>query len=474
LKHNTTDSIPAPWRIRALWAAMSALAIGFLLLSAAPAPAATVTNDRPFLFAFDGEGTTAGRFVLGFPFPAFPTTSAGINAVAVDYASGDVYVADDGAQAIDRFDSEGRAKDYPAGPAAGSSSLYGPKNKQEPFNSGNQSFWDLFSDLAVDNSAGSGGPGEGEQGRLYVSGDGGPIDAFRPNGEYLWSLAVPGACGIAVDGAGHLWVGGGPQEKALEFDTTGPGPASDTPIREIPVTVGNQMPCGLGVDRGGASLYVAPQWGLFGERGLYRYSIATGQLESVLTATPTKAIAIDQSQPGGHVFTVEDANIGTFDTKFKEYEPCTGSGCTDPLLGTYGGDLIGDGSGIAYNPTLDRVYVPDLYSETVKVFGARASGTVPDATIARTSEIARDAAKANGTINPHGVPNSYRFEWRRVTNAIQAIRLEAGGGTFTLSFEGEETPPLPYDAPVNRAEGVGSVQAALEAVAAPAPRPPPG
>ncbi len=46
--------------VLALCASLAGLSVS---LCAAPASAGTVTNDRPFLFSFNGEGTTAGRFV---------------------------------------------------------------------------------------------------------------------------------------------------------------------------------------------------------------------------------------------------------------------------------------------------------------------------------------------------------------------------------------------------------------------------
>jgi len=41
---------------------------------------------------------------------------------------------------------------------------------------------------------------------------------------------------------------------------------------------------------------------------------------------------------------------------------------------------------------------------------------------------------------------------------VQVVALDAGGGTFTLTYSGQGTPPLPHDAPA------GAVQAALEAL----------
>ncbi len=47
----------------------------------------------------------------------------------------------------------------------------------------------------------------------------------------------------------------------------------------------------------------------------------------------------------------------------------------------------------------------------------------------------------------------------------QTITVNATGGTFTLTFEGQTTIPIAFNAPVNRIEGAGSLQAALESTA---------
>ncbi len=52
----------------------------------------------------------------------------------------------------------------------------------------------------------------------------------------------------------------------------------------------------------------------------------------------------------------------------------------------------------------------------------------------------------------------------RGENAIQAVKVDATGGTFTLSFAGKTSQPIPFDAPHLQVEGPHSMQAALEEI----------
>jgi hypothetical protein len=413
-------------------------------LTSSSAVAGTVSNDRPFLFSFDGHDTTLGKFT--------GTAPNGVNAVAVDDVSGDVYVIDGegGGEGVDKFNAAGEAKDFPAGPAADTSSLLGPK-AGESFKDQYEFFFSFNSGLAVDNSGGSGGPGEGEQGRLYVSGSAGGIDAFDPEGNFLWTLPLEeagkeiskGVCGIAVDTEGHLWAGAGNREVALEFATSGSPPKVE---KEVPITNGNKNACKLGLGKGG-ELYVGLDGG--SPSGLDKY--IGGIYSSTLTTERPWGIGVDQTSLTGHVF-----EGGQSQNNFREFES---SGKEVPGS-PFGHDLIGETRGLAYNPSLDRVYVSDLDAEKVKVFGPKASGTVPDVAIEPTTEVGSFSATANGVVNPQGVPNDYHVEVKVPVSEIQLVRAETSEkGSFRLSFEGKQTTLIDCHATPE------AVQAALEALA---------
>jgi len=377
--------------------------------------AGTVTNERPFLFSFDGSATTAGRFTQ----PEF---------IAVDDSTGSVYVLNTAGsgqglgseqeptkRVIDKFNAEGEAQNFSA---IGKSSLNGSATPGGAF--GVQGFFgtgSLTTDVAVDNSGGSGGPGEGEQGRLYVSEATGPVHAFGPGGNYLWTLprATVEPCGIAVDNEGHLWaVASG---KALEFANTGSPPAQIGSVTLSSTT----SPCRPAISKAGA-LYVA---------GTKLDKYVGGIFSSSLFNQRFTDIAVDQTQLIGHLFGSQSNNFREFDS-------------SDTQIGSFGGDLLGDSRGIAYNAAKDWVYVSDVASGTVKVFGPKASGTVPDVTIESATEIGVSKATAHGKINPQSVPDSYHFEWKQ------------GEGTNWGSAK-SQPPPYPSIEPTDSAEHAVSV-----------------
>lgn len=337
------------------------------LLGAAPASAATIT-DRPFLFSFNGADTTAGAFVKP-------------NRIAVDNSTGDVYVADEPEshfeyEAISKFNAEGVATNFSA---TGASSIFGPPG--ESFGEHAVGYDEVR--LAVDNS---GGP---SQGRIYaLERRVGRLSAFAPSGAFLWE--IPNAASlpedVAVDGAGHIWV---LQSNAVEeFASSGSPPAQ---IGSCSVS-GNPI-----------SLDAAPNGDLYlaGFGGLDKYVGCA--FASKLDSTPTSDVYVDQSSPTGHVFAsryVEGA------AGFKEFN------ANGTLLAAFDpGDAVAAPRGIAYNPTLDRVYVANKGLETVEAFGPAQTGTVPDPTIEAPVASGPGTATFHGTVNPQGVANKYYFEW---------------------------------------------------------------
>ncbi len=330
------------------------VALAATLLGVTPAFAATVT-DRPLLFSFDGSDTTAGRF-------SQPV------ALDVDQSTGIVYVIDSGRNVLDKFDAAGVAQSFSA---TGSSSL-APGFSSGAFNS--------YSDVAVDNY----GPNAG---RIHVMREFGPLEAFTAAGESLWELGgFDDVCGLAVDTDGHLWVGDYTNSKAREYASSGSPPSEIGSVDTL------ERSCRLDVDASG-NLYANVYNG-----GVDKYE--GGVKGPTLDATTTQAVTVDQSSASGHIFTIHS-------TDFNEYDS------SGTLLGTFGSELLSRGFGIAYNASLDRVYVADSGSGTVKVFGPPVTGTVPDVTIEPTTAIEVNKATFNGKVNPQSVPNSYFFQWKR-------------------------------------------------------------
>lgn len=351
---------------------VSAMALALLGATAPGALAGTVTDDRPFLFAFDGGDTTAGRF-------------ENPKGVAVDNSTGFVYAtssAESGGgenRSVCKFDPDGTAVNFSA---TGNSCLLGTPGA--PFTNGLR--------VAVDNS---GGP---NQGRLLVSAFGTTTYAFAPSGELLWTLTPPAFLGdIAVDATGHPWLmkaEGNAGPHVWKYTSTGSPPA-----QEGTFTVPGEVPRDrIDLDKNGNCYIQRTVAGEFQKFAACNFAAAPTLFDS-----QALDLAVDQSSATGHIFT-------TFEGDFQEYA----SG--GALLGTFGEEYLGFGrGGISYSPSLDRVYVVegDAQHPVVAVFGPKASGTVPDATIDPPSEVKVSCAHLSGTVNPQGVVNAYRFEWRR-------------------------------------------------------------
>jgi hypothetical protein len=430
-----------------------------LLLCAGSALAGTVTNQRPLLFSFNGEDTTAGRFVS-------------VREIAIEEAGGDVYVLstagkhqgtgseqEPSKRVVDKFDAEGNAQDFAGN---GASSLSGSETPclafggcQDTLTEKRSGFFEVESfstDVAVDNSctlhepplAGSAceafDPAAGD---LYVEEEAGPLHIFNPEGRYQCTLprSTVEPWGFAIDGEGHPWLIDSANRDAHEFANTGCTPAPPIQIGEFPLPAGDGIPTRIGVNRSGSDLYVADCSGC-PSPVVEKY--VAGSPDSVLTTMPTRDLTVDQASADGHVFAIGES-------KFREFEPCASSGCAGSEVpgSPFGGDLIGDGRGIAYSPARDWVYVSDLAPDDVKVFGPPASGIVPDVSTGETDGIGETEATAHGTINPQGVSNSYHFEWTK--GEAQSISVEATGGSFKLSTGGFSpvfSAKMPFDVSV--------------------------
>jgi hypothetical protein len=452
------------WRQAGSSASIAAVALFSLVaIFALPeeAAAVTVTDQRPLLFSFNGHDTTAGRFT-------------GVREIAIDEASEDIYVLsvagkgqgtgteqEFSKRVISKFNFSGEAQNFSS---LGTSSLTGTETPKGAF--GIEGFFEsgsLFTDISVDNSCAlhepplSGSaceafdPGSGD---LYVEEERGPLHIFSSTGHYECTLprSTVETWGLTIDAAGHPWLVDNSNQKAREFANTGCSPGPPAQVGEFSLPAGNGSPRRAAVDVSGEDLYVA-DGPAFGTTPIIEKYVA-GIPDSAVTAMSARDLTVDQSSAAGHIFAIGER-------EFREFEPCATPGCTSNKApgSPFGGDLIGDGRGIAYNPVRDWVYVSDLSSGDVKVFGPPASGTTPDVTNQNTDGITKTEATAHGTINPLGVPNSYHFE--RIKGEAQHVSVEATGGSFRLSTGGSSasfTSQVPFNV------STAGLQAQLEAL----------
>ena len=120
-------------------------------------------------------------------------------------------------------------------------------------------------DIAVDNTAGA------TANNLYYIQDGPPLVGFNSTGTALPAFSPEGGekCGVAVDSAGHIWVGNYNGPSVEEFN-----PGGGAPINSIS-TAGQGSPCDVEIDRSNNDLYVSYYSPEFGH-GIDRYTAASG------------------------------------------------------------------------------------------------------------------------------------------------------------------------------------------------------
>lgn len=375
MKPQTKTAQESRWGwVRAI-VCLGGLCLASLLLFASPGRAAVVT-DRPLLFSFDGSDSSAGRFQKPYK-------------IAIDNSTGAVYVSEDnnaGGSVVSRFNADGTAANFSA---TGASSL--TEVSGSPFTNGLA--------IAVDNS---GGPNDGE---LFVSQFSDTrVMAFGSCGSLLWqiphaSIPVDNIGDVAFDASGHPWLVnfGGTESSPQVFryeNTTRPNCSPGIAPDQDDSFLLKPQPSGGVIDfdaNGNAYLSRSGEIQKFAGANLE-------SAPSTLDLSGAHDVYADQLSPGGHVFTSHKSSFNEYDS-------------SGALVGTFGTSAVDAGQGIAYNPTLDRVYLADEGQHDVEVFGPPVTGTVPDPAIEASGEVGIGRATFHGTINPQSVANAYYFEW---------------------------------------------------------------
>src|SRR6185312_8147076 len=198
-------------------------------------------------------------------------TFAFANSIAVDPSSGDVLVIDAQAKTVSRFKADGTPDNFAAlgsnviDAKGGSSCASVPadcdRTPQNGFTFGPEPGEEQ---VAVDAS------GTATDGNIYVTqgpqSAGNLVDIFGEDGKYLGQLTAAGTegfgdsgkfspCGVAVDNEGHVYLGGGGDEKIYKFTPTGNPPVNGDASATFATT---EPVCNLaaGVGLTGGSLFV--------------------------------------------------------------------------------------------------------------------------------------------------------------------------------------------------------------------------
>ncbi len=363
--HATPSSSPAPEPPRrrlvprascvAVAAIASLLALGFL---AASASAANLT----FVGNFSMTGVPGGSLNM--------TRSSKL---AVDEATGDVYVIDVADDVVDRFDSDGNYL----------SQITGPSTIEGTFGfSGGASGSD---DVAVDNS---GSPTS--QGDLYVwARSSETLFAFDAAGTERWAThfdgIVPGsgdtACGLGVDNAGNPWLGDRTANAAVEID-----PSDGSPTGASIATSGAHPFCHLAFDNENSVYMTGP------EPAFERFN-ANPTLGASFDATPNDFYyAIATSPNRNDIFT--GSLDGTMPT-ITQWDSAGGKVST--FTGNPGTDEF---EGVALDGTRNRLFVSDVGTGVVQIYTVTPQPPRAEALVATSVGI--HTVTLNGMVNPNG------------------------------------------------------------------------
>ena len=363
------------------------------------------------------------------------------NGIAVDEATGDVYVADIGTDTVYKFDTNGNPVDFAA---LGSNALSGTATLGGSF-----SFPSLYGSpaaIAVDNS---GSPSDPSSGDLYVMDAGhGVIDKFSPEGRYLSQIGgfAPSAgsaegelLGLGVDGSGTVHV-------ATSNNSTG-----GLLIEEFDGAAVNQLIARQQWVSWNASVGV----GLASERPAHGFAVSAtgddypiyepscsctlkfGQKLSALGRVDSGeagdiAVAVDPAT--GHLYADDQSSVAEWDTGAMNRNSAEhiNNFSAGTLVARFGSlELSGTSGqgGIAVDGVTGDVYVSNPANGKVYVFGSDA----PAATVSEPTGVTREAASLSGTVDPRGAAVSEcEFEYGPTD--------EVGNGPYNHSVPCKQTP----------------------------------
>ncbi len=328
---------------------------GQLALAAGPAAALQGYPAAPNI-VFGASGAGNGQF----------SSPAG---VAVDDSSGDVYVADQGNNRVERFDAEG--------------------GYLSQFNgSDNPSFPEGFSaptGIAVDNST---GPSKGD---VYVIDQGHhAIDKFSSTGTFLFELkGYENAFAVTVDSSGNVWAA--TRFEGESVPVNGFQEFSDAEENELLRAEHPRLYpfAGIAVDsEESLYLFTTTEGNRFVEKWPHGHG-ATGKEVAACCAT---ALALDTATNG--VFVDEGSSIaefGPFGEPYLSPVQTFGTGFSSEAG-------ISTSEGIAVNSKTGTVYASQRAGDTVAVFKA---ALFPDVATG-VAVVQRTSAKLEGVVNPSG------------------------------------------------------------------------
>ena len=282
---------------------------------------------------------------------------SGIRSIAADQASGDVFVLDNfESGTIYKFSASGapvKFADLPDNAIRETGVSFGPESQ-----------------LAI---APPGSPG-GTAGDIYLANNS-TVKVFSAGGTELGTLGEGETCGVAVDPAGHVFVGSFSNTIREYVPTTNPPANSPANTGNVEINL-----CNVAADAAG---------------NIYATNYQESRIAKLAGVNDTSPLLIE---PGASTIGVDPVSNNLFGDRkslVAEYDP-SGS-----LLATFGANQLSESQGVAINSAADEVYVGDNGSGKVKVFGEVA--VAPDVKGEAASELTGRKATLNGAVNPHGL-----------------------------------------------------------------------
>jgi hypothetical protein len=362
-----------------------------LVLGASIALAATPAaafRGHVFASTFGSEGSGNGQFKE-------PSD------VAVNEATGQVYVLDQGNSRIEIFDHEGKYL----------SQFNGSKTPAKAFTFGTVA---LTGAIAVDNSCyfkklsgttcTSADPSSGD---VYVTDPGnGVVDKFDPEGKYLTLLeeASGGAQftfrrlnGVDVDASGTVWSYYGAHVAGDVASFTNSEPSIFVSAREMEnaVAVGFNYP-GFAVDSED-NFYAE---GRYAFPFISQFNSSGRVLMAPFDAEETSAVAVAVDLSSDEVFLDNVGSVGAFSS-------------SGVLQERFGVGHLTSGSGLAVDhesSTDSTVYVADVVADRVVVFTPEPPAP-PIVVGESVSNVTGGSAQFGAEVNPRGASTKYRFEY---------------------------------------------------------------
>lgn len=418
-------------------------------LACCSAALASSQRGHAFAFSFGGAGDGTGQFKFGGTFKLNEPVE-----VAVDEATGDVYVVDRGNHRLQEFGPKGEfISAWGWGVADGQEKYEVCTSACQPglAGSGKGEFNEPGA-IAVDNSP------LGAQ-EVYVDMNASakhpdierfPADGERPLGKL--PIEEEGRVdGLAVDAHGTVWIYRGEEEEVAEIEGFTDG-AKPTSVE----TISSPMECpkpGLAVDAAGASFYIDHE--LFNAEEECPAAVEHREARPIVTTElnskqevrtgsedgidreSTTGVAVEQESAedplgaiaGGDLYIDNGTSVAAF----------TASGS---LLQRFGGEQLQQGEGIAVDSKEGKVYVVDAAEARVDVFEPEQPAK-PSVDGVWAENLAPGEAKLNATVDRHGADTSVYFQYGTVdcvktpsacTDAPAPPGIDLGGADDAQGF----------------------------------------